>query len=114
MPNVFPSHGDPVMSDLPITPTELQPNTVLVINDYPFVIGRHIPALGSGAMAARNGVYRGTPAQVQDSGETVYWDETNEVFTTVAGTNIHFGYAVDGGSKSGTTETYVLHAPRGA
>ena len=75
------------------------------------VASRPITNNTRGALDAGGGVYEGTNLNNAADGAKVYWDDTNNKFTTASTNNAVFGHIVSGGGGGANTACRVLHNP---
>jgi hypothetical protein len=64
-----------------------------------------------GALAGGGGVYEGINLNNALNYATVYWDDTNNKFTSVSTNNAKFGFIVDKGGLGANSLCRVLHKP---
>jgi hypothetical protein len=109
-------HGnDPVMIDYTPSAGNIAAGQVVLFGNLAgltcLVAHSDIPNNVKGALAAGGAVYEGTNLNNALNGALVYWDDTNNKFTTVSTNMSKFGYVVDKGGGGANTPVRVLHKP---
>lgn len=103
-------YGDPEMINY--TPgSAVTGGDVVVTGNCPFVAHSDIAANKLGGLSRCGGVYNVTCAQAITGVTRVYWDDTNNVVTTIGAGNSHFGFTMPGYTCSANGTIPVLHAP---
>jgi hypothetical protein len=64
-----------------------------------------------GAVSVGDGVYEGVNLNNAAVGTKVYWEDTNNKFTTVSTNNAVFGFVVSNGAGGTNSTCRVLHKP---
>lgn len=64
-----------------------------------------------GSLDMGGGLYSGTNLNNAANGAKVYWDDTNNKFTTASTNNAVFGHIISGGAGGANTACEVLHNP---
>lgn len=109
-------HGDPVMADYTAT-AALAAGDVIVVGASVQIVHRPIASGDLGAVATGGGVYeapKGT-GSLDDwvHGAVLYWDDSTDVITDVAGSNKKIGTA-EGAAADADTTAKFLHIPNNA
>lgn len=106
--------GKPIVVDH--TPSaDVATGDILVVGDLPLIAHTPIPADQPGSLAAGHGVYKVPKATGASSAiagcKRVYWDSTNKIVTTTAGSLKGLGYTTPAGAGDNDATVEVLHAP---
>lgn len=113
--------GNPVMADYTNASTDIAAGQVFLQGSVSANTGgtgaiamvAHRPiANGSiGALAVFGGIYEGTNRNNAAVGTAVWWDDTNDWFTTVSTNNAKFGFVVSNGAGGTNSAVRVFHDP---
>ena len=107
--------GEPLMIDYtPSTGNVSAGQVVLIGNTAGLCCGvahKDITNSTLGALAGGGGVYDVVNLNNSANGAKVYWDDTNNKFTTASTNNAVFGTIVKNGGGGANTNCIVLHNP---
>lgn len=121
MADVTYRHGDPVSVDYTPSSGNVAEGQVVLIGSVTANTGgagaiagvahRAIVNNTLGALAVGGGVYDGVNLNNAANGAKVYWDDSNNKFTTASTNNAVFGQIVANGAGGANTTCRVIHNP---
>jgi hypothetical protein len=121
MADVTFKHGNPVTVDYTPAAGNIALGQVVVIGTVTAntagagaiagVASRPITNNVLGSLDVGGGVYQGLNLNNAANGAKVYWDDTNNKFTTASTNNAVFGHIVLNGAGGANTNCLVLHNP---